>query len=49
MGEAAPQAAELDETIKSAVAALRHGWGEAYRIGRDPLRDWCELLTAACL
>jgi hypothetical protein len=50
MDEGAPQAAavrtpeegapEADETIKSAVAALRHGWGDAYRIGWDAKRYW---------
>jgi len=34
------QATEPDEGIKDAVAGLRHGWGDAYRIGWDATRGW---------
>jgi hypothetical protein len=41
-GEAAPQAAGSgSETAdEQALAALRWGWGEAYRIGWDATRGW---------
>jgi hypothetical protein len=39
---AAPRAAGngTGEPGESALAALRWGWGEAYRIGRDATRGW---------
>src|ERR1700722_10945046 len=42
MGEAAPQVAEngTGQAGDSALAALRWGWGEAYRIGHDAARGW---------
>jgi hypothetical protein len=42
MDEAAPQAAGggTGDADDEALAALRFGWGEAYRIGRDPVRGW---------
>jgi len=40
--EAAPQAAgaSAGTADKEALAALRWGWGEAYRIGWDATRGW---------
>jgi hypothetical protein len=40
--EAAPQAAGASAVTadKEALAALRWGWGEAYRIGWDATRGW---------
>ena len=40
MSEAAPQAAVTAAFDESALADLRYGWGEAYRIGWDPRRGW---------
>ena len=42
MSEAAPRAAGTGtgEADESALAALRWGWGEAYRIGHDTARGW---------
>jgi hypothetical protein len=39
MNEAAPQAAEIGAD-QDLLAALRFGWGEAYRIGWDAERGW---------
>ena len=39
MSEAASHAAR-DGVDEGALAALRFGWGEAYRIGWDPVRGW---------
>ena len=41
-GEAAPQAAGAGAGTagEQALAALRWGWGEAYRIGWDGVRGW---------
>jgi hypothetical protein len=39
MSEAAPQAA-LTGADQDTLAALRYGWGEAYRIGWDDARGW---------
>lgn len=41
-GEAAPQAAGASAVTpdEQALAALRWGWGEAYRIGWDASRGW---------
>ena len=39
MDEAAPPAARAG-TDEDALAALRFGWGEAYRIGWDDARGW---------
>jgi hypothetical protein len=36
---AAPQAARTS-LDKDALARLRYGWGDAYRIGRDDTRGW---------
>ena len=45
MDEGAPQAAvvgaaEAGEMVRDAVAGLRYGWGEAYRIGWEARRGW---------
>jgi hypothetical protein len=40
MGEAAPQAAVTTAADKDALADLRWGWGDAYRIGWDARRRW---------
>jgi hypothetical protein len=40
MGEAAPQAAVVTVFDENALAELRYGWGEAYRIGWDARRGW---------
>lgn len=40
MGEAAPQAAGTGTAERYALAELRWGWGEAYRIGWDAVRGW---------
>ena len=42
-GEAAPQTALTGAGTADvqALAALRWGWGEAYRIGWDATRGWC--------
>lgn len=42
MDEAAPQAAKAGTGTADdqALAALRHGWGDAYMIGRDDERGW---------
>jgi hypothetical protein len=40
MGEAAPQAAVVTAFDENALAKLRYGWGEAYRIGWDARRGW---------
>jgi hypothetical protein len=40
MGEAAPQAAGTGVLGRYALAELRWGWGEAYRIGWDAVRGW---------
>jgi hypothetical protein len=37
---AAAQAARTEVPDGDALAALRWGWGEAYRIGWDPVREW---------
>jgi hypothetical protein len=39
MDEAAPQAAGTSAQ-ETALAAVRFGWGEAYRIGWDANRSW---------
>ena len=39
MNEAAPQATGTGAD-EDALAALRFNWGEAYRIGWDPVREW---------
>jgi hypothetical protein len=39
MSEAAPKAV-LTGADQDALAALRFRWGEAYRIGWDPVRGW---------
>lgn len=45
-GEAAPQAAGTGangvaaRVRADALSKLRHGWGEAYRIGWNPRRGW---------
>ncbi len=41
-GKAAPQAAGASAVAadEQALAALRWGWGEAYRIGWDATRGW---------
>jgi hypothetical protein len=38
--KAAPQAAGTGTADEHALAELRWGWGEAYRIGWDPARGW---------
>ena len=40
MGDAAPQAAETTALDENALADLRYGWGDAYRIGWDAVRGW---------
>jgi hypothetical protein len=40
MGKAAPQAAGTGVLGNYALAELRWGWGEAYRIGWDAARGW---------
>jgi hypothetical protein len=40
MSEAAPQAAGTGILVRCALAELRWGWGEAYRIGWDCVRGW---------
>ena len=40
MDEAAPQAAGTGTADRYALAELRWGWGEAYRIGWDARRGW---------
>ena len=45
MDEGVPQAAVVraawaDEATGNAVAGLRHGWGEVYRIGWDATRGY---------
>jgi hypothetical protein len=40
MDEAAPQAARTAAADGNALAELRWGWGEAYRIGWDPVRRY---------
>jgi hypothetical protein len=40
MSEAAPQAAGTGILVRCALAELRWGWGEAYRIGWDSVRGW---------
>lgn len=40
MGEAAPQAAVITAVDEIALADLRWGWGDAYRIGWDTGRGW---------
>ena len=40
MGEVAPQAAETTALNENALADLRYGWGDAYRIGWDAVRGW---------
>jgi len=40
MGEAAPRAAGAAAADENALAELRWGWGEAYRIGWDSVRGW---------
>jgi hypothetical protein len=40
MSEAAPQAAVTTVADENALADLRYGWGEAYRIGWDARRGW---------
>jgi hypothetical protein len=40
MGEAAPQAAATGAFDGYALAGLRWGWGDAYRIGWDATRRW---------
>jgi hypothetical protein len=40
MSEVAPQAAETTALDENALADLRYGWGEAYRIGWDARRGW---------
>jgi len=39
MDEGAPQAARAGAD-EARLGALRHGWGEAYRTGWDPVRGW---------
>ena len=40
MGEAAPQAAGTGTFDRYALADLRWGWGDAYRVGWDARRRW---------
>lgn len=40
MGEAGLQAAVTTAVDETALARLRYGWGEAYRIGWDATRGW---------
>jgi hypothetical protein len=40
MNEAAPQAAVTTVLDENALADLRWGWGDAYRIGWDARRGW---------
>jgi hypothetical protein len=40
MDKAAPQAARTAAADEIALAELRWGWGEAYRIGWDTRRDY---------
>ena len=40
MDKAAPQAAGTAAPDENALAELRWGWGEAYRIGWDSVRGW---------
>ena len=40
MNEAAPQAAVTTVLDENALADLRWGWGDAYRIGWDARRRW---------
>jgi hypothetical protein len=47
MNEAAPQAAGTGADEDQQLAALRFNWGEAYRIGWDPVREWWAHRTPA--
>jgi hypothetical protein len=40
MDEAAPRAAVTTAVDENALAELRWGWGDAYRIGWDARRRW---------